>query len=415
MRKKSPQADHRLGRWTAILSALRHRNYRHYWFGQLFSVLAQNMEIVAQSWLVLQLTNSPLFLGLTGLTHAIPMIALTLVGGAIADRADRRRIMILTQGAIAFFFFILATLVVTGEVRLWHVLAFAFISGSLRAFDRPSRMALLPQMVPREDMANAVALAGTIWQLNKLIGPAVAGMLIYLFDVGPTYFACASASLTAFVLWNFIEVDRHSFQGGPSGLIQRMMEGLNFIRGNEIFSTFIALIFFNGLFGMSYSILMPIFARDILQVGSQGYGFLHSAAGAGALGGTLLVAATHRSGRTGRRAILGAILFGAVIIGFAFSQLYPLSLVLVFLIGLAGQFYMTVISTVLQLSLPEQFRGRVMGIYGLAWDVIPIGGTISGTMAEYIGAPLAVALGGFLVMGTAVAVALFRPHVRELE
>ena len=264
-------------------------------------------------------------------------------------------------------------------------------------------------------MANAVALAGTIWQLNKLIGPAVAGMLIYLFDVGPTYFACASASLTAFVLWNFIEVDRHSFQGGPSGLIQRMMEGLNFIRGNEIFSTFIALIFFNGLFGMSYSILMPIFARDILQVGSQGYGFLHSAAGAGALGGTLLVAATHRSGRTGRRAILGAILFGAVIIGFAFSQLYPLSLALVFLIGLAGQFYMTVISTVLQLSLPEQFRGRVMGIYGLAWDVIPIGGTISGTMAEYIGAPLAVALGGFLVMGTAVAVALFRPHVRELE
>ena len=133
------------------------------------------------------------------------------------------------------------------------------------------------------------------------------------------------------------------------------------------------------------------------------------------MGGTLLVAATHRSGRTGRRAILGAILFGAVIIGFAFSRLYPLSLALVFLIGLAGQFYMTVISTVLQLSLPEQFRGRVMGIYGLAWDVIPIGGTISGTMAEYIGAPLAVALGGFLVMGTAVAVALFRPHVRELE
>ena len=165
-------------RLLRALSALRHRNYRLYWFGQLSSVLAQNMEGVAQGWLVLELTDSPLLLGLTGLTFAAPTIALTLLGGVIADRADRRRIMILSQGVSALNFLLLATLIVFEWIALWHVMALAFVSGCVRAFDRPSRMALLPQMVPKEDIANAVAVGGTIWQLNRLVGPALAGMLI---------------------------------------------------------------------------------------------------------------------------------------------------------------------------------------------------------------------------------------------
>ncbi len=148
-------------RLLQALSALRHRNYRLYWFGQLSSVLAQNMEGVAQSWLVLDLTNSPLLLGLTGLTFAAPTILLSLLGGVIADHADRRRIMIVSQSASALNFFIIATLVVNQWIALWHVMVLAFISGCVRAFDRPSRMALLPQMVPREDIPNAVAVGGS--------------------------------------------------------------------------------------------------------------------------------------------------------------------------------------------------------------------------------------------------------------
>ncbi|HEX6173777.1 MAG TPA: MFS transporter, partial [Candidatus Binatia bacterium] len=172
----SPPSESATGsrRLLAAVSALHHRNYRLYWFGQLFSVLAQNMEAVAQSWLVLEMTNSPLLLGLTGLTFSVPTIALTLLGGAVADRTDRKRIMVYSQIGSVVMFLLLAVLVITERVALWQVMTLAFFSGCVKAFDRPSRMALLPQMVPKHDIPNAVAIGGTIWQLNKLVGPALA-------------------------------------------------------------------------------------------------------------------------------------------------------------------------------------------------------------------------------------------------
>jgi len=397
------------------MSALRHRNYRLYWFGQLSSVLAQNMEGVAQGWLILELTNSPLLLGLTGLTFAVPTIALTLLGGVIADRADRRRIMIFSQSASALNFLLLATLVVSGWIALWHVMAVAFVSGCVRAFDRPSRMALLPQMVPQEDIANAVAVGGTIWQLNRLVGPALAGMLIYLIGIGPTYYFCFGASLIAVGLWLGISLTSPSSAPAAGGVLQHMAEGLNFIRNNEIYFMFIALIFFNSAFGMSYLILMPVFARNILNVGSQGFGFLQSFCGAGALVGVLAVAWFSHSRRKGLQALSVAMSFGGLLITFAASKSYALSLVLAFALGIASQFYMTTISTVLQVNLPNQLRGRVMGIYGLAWELMPVGGMIAGTIAEFAGAPIAVGFGGFMVAAMALVITIFYPSIRRLE
>jgi MFS family permease len=396
------------------LSALRHRNYRLYWLGQLSSVLAQNMEGVAQSWLVLELSNSPLLLGLTGLSFAAPTIALTLFGGVVADRADRRRIMILSQSSSALMFFLLATLIVFQWIALWHVMLAAFISGCVRAFDRPSRMALLPQMVPKEDIPNAVAVGGTIWQLNRLVGPAIAGMLIYLIGIGPTYYFCFFASISAVCLWLGIRLAATS-SPSSGGVLQHMAEGLNFIRKNPLFFTFIGMIFFNSVFGMSYLILMPVFARSVLHVGSQGFGFLQSAGGAGALIGVLLVAWFSHSNSKNLQAIVGAIVFGVLLIAFALSKSFPLSLVLAAALGIASQFYMTTISTILQVSLPDQLRGRVMGIYGLAWELMPLGGLMAGAVAEYAGAPLAVGVGGFMVASMALAVTLYSPAVRRLE
>lgn len=402
-------------RLLQALSALRHRNFRLYWFGQLASVLAQNMEGVAQSWLVLELTDSPLMLGLTGLTFAAPTIMLTLLGGVIADRADRRYIMIISQVGSAFNFLIIATLVVTGWIALWHVMALAFLSGCIRAFDRPSRMALLPQMVPKEDIPNAVAVGGTIWQLNRLVGPAVAGMLIYLIGLGATYYFCFFASLGAVCLWHAIRLEHQPTAASPGGLLQHMMDGLNFIRKNEIYYTFIGMTFFNSVFGMSYLILMPVFARNVLSVGSQGFGFLQSAGGAGALCGVLAVATFAHSGGKGRQAIGGAIIFGVLLILFALSRSYALSLVLACALGIASQFYLTTINAILQVNLPDQLRGRVMGIYGLVWDLMPVGGIIAGTIAEFAGAPVAVAMGGAFVALMALAVAVLLPNVRRLE
>ncbi len=166
---------------------------------------------------------------------------------------------------------------------------------------------------------------------------------------------------------------------------------------------------------MSYLILMPVFARDILLVGSQGYGFLQSAGGGGALCGTLMVAYLAQSGKKVWQAILGAIVFGLLLITFSFSPWYYLSLAMAFLMGWASQFYVTTINTLLQLNVPEQLRGRVMGIYGLTWDLMPAGGAILGTIAEFAGAPIAVALGGFLVSGMALSVALYSPRLRQLK
>jgi MFS family permease len=402
-------------RIVEALSALRHRNYRLYWLGQLSSVLAQNMDGVAQSWLVLELTNSPLLLGLTGLSFAIPTITLTLLGGVIADRADRRRIMIFAQLGSATIFFTLATLVIIQWVALWQVMTLAFLSGCIRAFDRPSRMALLPQMVPKDDIPNAVAVGGTIWQLNRLVGPAVAGLLIYLVGVGPTYYFCFFASLSAVCLWLGIRFEHQPTAVSSGGLLQHMMDGVNFIRKNEIFYTFISMTFFNSVFGMSYLILMPVFARNVLNVGSQGFGFLQSAGGLGALCGVLAVAYFSHSQRKGSQAIGGAVIFGTLLIFFALSQSYPLSLILACALGIASQFYITMINAILQINLPDQLRGRVMGIYGLTWELMPVGGLIAGAIAEYAGAPAAVVVGGSLVAFMALGVAIFFPNMRRLE
>ena len=402
-------------RLLQALSALRHRNYRLYWFGQLSSVLAQNMEGVAQSWLVLELTNSPLLLGLTGLTFAAPTILLSLLGGVIADRADRRRIMILSQSASALNFLIIGTLVMTEWIALWHVMVLAFISGCVRAFDRPSRMALLPQMVPREDIPNAVAVGGTIWQLNRLVGPAVAGMAIYLMGIGPTYYFCFVASISAVGLWLPIRIEHRATALAAAGLVQHMIDGLRFIRANEIYYTFIGMTFFNSVFGMSYLILMPVFARNVLDVGSQGFGFLQSTGGAGALCGVLAAAYFSHIRGKGLQVIGGAVTFGLLIMFFAFSKSYPLSLALAFFLGLSSQLYMTTINTILQVNLPDQLRGRVMGIFGLTWDLMPVGGMIAGAIAEFAGAPVAVGFGGLMVAGMAATVAIALPNIRRLE
>lgn len=399
----------------AMFTALRHRNFRLYWIALLSSILARTLQYVAQSWLVLELTNSPFMLGVTSLSNALPASVLMMLGGAIADRTDRKLLFLLTEAIMACLYFVVAVLITTGIVQVWHIIVFAFVSGCVRAVDQPTRQAILPQVIPREHMVNAVALANTVWQLSHLVGPAIAGMLIYLYGVGSTFYVGCFGFLVAVTLVFLIRVKPETRLSGKKGFLREMLEGVNFIRQNEIIYSLIALSVFNGVFGMSYVILMPVFARDILEVGSRGYGFLQTSGGAGSVVGALTVAYLARSGKKGRQTIIGALAFGLLLIGFAFSTLYPLSLGLLFLIGWANDLYLTTIGSVLQLHLPDQLRGRVMAIYGLTWSLMPLGGMIAGAVAEFAGAPVAVAICGFLVAVTALAVAIGVPRVRRLE
>ena len=212
-----------------------------------------------------------------------------------------------------------------------------------------------------------------------------------------------------------IHVNPSAPLSSKKGFLGQILEGLNFIRSNEIFYSLIALSIFNGIFGLSYVILMPIFARDILEVGSRGYGFLQTSGGAGSVLGALTVAYLARSGKKGWQITFGAMAFGMLLIGFAFSTWYPLSLGLLFLVGWANDLYLTTTGSVLQLRVPDQLRGRVMAVYGLTWSLMPLGGMIAGTIAEFAGAPVAVATCGFLVTSMALGLAVAVPRVRRLE
>jgi len=399
----------------SLLRPLRHRNYRFYWLAQFPSVLAQNMQQVALAWLVLQLTNSPLLLGVTGLMQSAPQIALSFVGGAVADRMDRLRLLMTTQATTALLFLALSVLTLTERVQVWEVMLCAFLLGCVRSFDQPSRQALIPLVIPREEIPSAVPLGNTVWQGTRLVGPAFAGMLIYLIGVGHTFLVACMGFVLALGLFSRIRVEQPPAQMTDRGLIRNMLDGMNFIRTNQIFYALIGLTFFNSVFGMSYVLLLPIFARDILNVGSQGFGLLESAAGLGSLLGTIGVLYLARWGRSGIQALAGSAVFGALLIGFALSPSYALSLAFLFLGGAANQMYMTTINTSLQLNLPEDFRGRVMGVWGLTWSLMPFGGTIAGGIAEVSSPQIAIALGGALVVGLALFIAAALPDVRGLR
>lgn len=410
MRLLSPRAPS-----VAVFGPLRYRNYRFFWLAQFPSVLAQNMQHVALAWLVLQITNSPAMLGVNGLMQAAPNIALSLVGGAMADRMNRKQLLILTQALQALLFAGLGVLVAAEVANIWMVMVFAFLLGCVRSFDGPSRQALLPLMVPHEEIAAAVPLGNVVWGGTRLVGPATAGLLIYAVGIGPTLFVAAVGFLIAMALFAELRLEPTAHKAAREGLLRNILDGFAFIRRNSVVAALIGLTFFNSAFGMSYTVMMPVMARDVLHVGSQGFGFLQTAGAIGGLAGTFGVAILAGSRRKGVQMIVGATLFGALIVMFSASTSYVLSLALLCLMGVANQVYMNTVATTLTLAVPDEFRGRVMGLWNLTWSIMPLGGTIAGGIAEYAGAPTALAVGGILVMFAALLVGAGMPSVRRLE
>jgi MFS family permease len=397
-----------------MFSALRYRNYRYYWLGQFPSVLAQNMQYVALAWLVLHLTNSPALLGINGLVQSIPNVTLSFIGGAMADRMDRKRLLILTQAASAILFLGLGTLVAAELIEVWQVMVFSFLLGCVRSFDQPTRQGLLSLVVPTEEIPNAVPLGNLVWQGTRLVGPAVAGLLIAFVGIGHTFYFAGASFVLAILLFARMRLEPVVASDRAGTLLQNVVEGVRYILKSPTISVLIGLTFFNSVFGMSYQLMMPIMARDILGVGPEGYGFLQTAGAVGSLLGTFgVVALGSRVGR-GWQMLIGAAAFGAVIVAFAASSSYALSLGLLFVLGLANQVYMTTVNTTLQMTVPNEFRGRVMGVWGLTWSLQPLGGTVAGGIAEVAGVPFAIGIGGVLVTIMAVALGFAVPRIRRL-
>lgn len=399
----------------ATFAALSSPNYLIFWLGSLVAIIGWQVQYLAQGWLVYRLSDSPLYLGLVGLSSAVPTIALTLFGGVLADRVNRLKLLIYTQLAYAILALALATLTVTGLVEVWHILVIAFANGAVMAFDQPSRQALIPALVERKNLMNAIALNSAAWQVSRIVGPSLGGLLVGLTGEAACFYVTSGGFLMLAGALALVRVESRAPGGNGRGMWHNLTEGLRYIAHTPLFTAIISLTFLDSIFGTGYVTLMPVFARDILAVGAQGMGLLMTASGLGALVATIVIASLGNFRRRGWLLLYGLAGFSLLLFAFALSSWFQLSLALLAGMGFHSSLYMVTANTTLQSEVPDELRGRVMGVYGLTWSLMPLGGLVAGSVATVTSAPFAIGLGATVVAAFAVGVGLFAPLVRRLS
>jgi MFS family permease len=382
----------------ATFAALASRNYRLYWLGLVCYVLGHRAEYVTFAWMVWEVSRDPLYLGYLGLAQGVPLVVFQLFGGVLADRVHRLRLLIGTQMLTAATLAAAFGLSVAGFVRVEHLLALAALSSTFRAFDEPTRLSLIPQLVERERLPNAIALGSIPWQASRMIGPSVTGILIAAFGGTVGFGLAAGLSVAALLLYSRLRLNADPSQSAREPLVRQLVEGLSFVAHDFVFAALIGLALFNAVFGLSYVTLLPIFADWYFNAGSIGFGLLNAAHGIGAFVGTLTVASTaHLIARPGPLLLLTAVGMGLALMVFSTSPDMAMALALLVLVGFANTFYLTQVSTFIQSNVPDRLRGRVLSIYALCWNLLPLGGLIGGALAAAVDARFAVAFGGAMV------------------
>jgi MFS family permease len=381
------------------VSAFRHRNFRLFWTGQLISLIGTWMATVAQAWLVLKLTNNPFALGIVAAAQYTPVLLLGLLGGVLADAVPKRRTLVALQAVMCVIAFGLAALVETGVVQVWMVIALATALGIANALEMPTRQAFVIEMVGRSDIANAVALNSAAFNGSRIVGPAIAGLLIAFVDL-PTAFVLNGVSYLA-AIGALLAIDATALHSRPRrqlgrsvGAIGRQLaEGLRYVRQTPSVLLPLSVLGLVATAGMNFQVLIPVMARDVLFVGAQGFGFLMAAAGVGSLAAALAIAFGLRPTR--QLMLGGALAFGLFETIFALSRSFPLSVLLMFGMGFGVIAIAATANTTIQLTVPDHLRGRVMSLYVTVFaGSTPIGGLIAGSIAAAWGAPAALLLGG---------------------
>lgn len=403
----------------ALLRSLRHRNYRLFFTGQLISLIGTWMDTVAEAWLVYRLSHSPLLLGVAAFASQIPVFLLAPIGGLIADRYDRRKILIWTQGLSMVQAMALAILTLTHVVTIWHVILLAAGLGIVNAIDMPTRQAFVVDMVSRDDLMNAIALNSSMFNGARVIGPAVAGLVVAAIGEGWCFFANAVSYIAVLAgLWMVTTTPRQRSPEAASAWSQ-IKEGFGFVLHEKPVRALLSLLAVVSLFGMSYSVLMPVFADDILHAGPRGLGLLMGSAGIGALCGAISLALKREVKGLGRWIMLGASGFGVALIVFGQSRMTWLSCVVLLGAGYAMMVQMSSSNTLIQSMVPNHLRGRVMSLYTATFmGMAPLGALLSGTLAQHVGVRYTVAIGGVacIVAGALFGMVLpsLRPHARRL-
>jgi MFS family permease len=398
--------------FPSTLRALKNRNFQLFMGGQLISLVGTWMQNVAQAWLVYRLTGSSVQLGLIGFAGQIPVFLFSIPGGIAADRMSRRQVVIGTQTASMLLAFALAGLTLTHTVQIWHVFALSALLGVVNAFDIPARQAFLGDMVGRTDLINAIALNSAMFNASRVVGPAVAGVLVATIGEGWCFFVNAVSYIAVIAGLVAMRVTRHERTGSNSPL-EDVREGLRFVVHNAPVHALLLLLGVLSLAGTPFAVLMPIFADQILHGGAQALGWLTGMAGVGAVAGALMLATRHQVRGLGRWIWISGAVFSLSLSGFGLSSNYWLSLALMVPIGFFMMIQFGASNTLIQTMSPDNLRGRVMSVYSMMFmGMAPIGALVAGAVAERIGAPLAVAGGGVICLAASVVFCFWLPRVR---
>jgi len=396
----------------ATLRALKYRNFQLFFAGQLISLVGTWMQTVAQSWLVYRLTGSSVLLGLVSFASQIPVLLFSILGGIAADRFSRRHVVIATQTASMLLALALALLTLTHQVQIWHVFVLSALLGVINAFDIPARQAFIMDMVGREDLINAIALNSAMFNASRIAGPAVAGILVASIGEGWCFFANAVSYIAVIAGLLLMNVSRHERLTSASPL-EDVVEGIRFIWSNAPIHALLIVVGVASLAGTPFSVLMPIFADQILHGGPQAYGWLMGVSGVGALAGALLLATRKHVRGLGRWVVISGAIYSVSLMVFGYSRLFWLSAVLMLPIGFAMMIQFGAANTLIQTMTPDSLRGRVMSVYSMVFmGMSPIGALIAGAVAERTGAPLALAAGAAICLIVAGAFGIWLPRIR---
>jgi MFS family permease len=400
---------------NSTFSALRHRNFQLYFGGQLISNIGTWTQIIAQGWVVYQIGHSELTLGLVAFASAIPVLAISPWGGVVVDRVSRRSLLMLTQAGSMLLAFVLAALSFSGTVKEWHVIVLAALLGAVNAFDAPARQAFVPEMVGKEDLPNAIALNSMMFNSARVIGPALAGMLLAI--IGAAWcFTLNGISFLAVIagLW-LMRLPPHQAAHNPASPWRQLVSGLQYTARNREMSALILLSLVFSVFGFSYPTLLPAFVEKVLHQGVMAYGWVNTASGLGAVSGAFLLAHRGSNGRRGQLLVLTNIAFPLILIAFSFIAFYALSLVLAFGLGVGFMVQFTTMNTLLQTRVDDSFRGRVMGLYTLTFfGFAPFGNLLIGFLGEKFGLGFAMTLFAVCCLILSRLVLIKVPEVQKL-
>ncbi len=406
------RATFRLG---ATFAALRHPNYRLWFLGQLISLVGTWMQTTAQGFFIYELTGSPVYLGVVGFAAGVPTWLFTLYGGVVADRMARRTLLMLTQSFMMLLAGILALLTFSGAVQAWHIVLLAFLLGTANAFDAPARLAFVLELVPREDLTNAVALNSTMFNAATAVGPAVAGMAYAAFGPGWCFTINALSFIAVILaLWR-MQLQTVPKLSSHRRALDDIRQGFSFVRSDLIVRTLVLYLAAVSFLGMGFVTLMPAWAVKVLGGGATTNGWLQSARGVGALVGALLTATLAQRAIRGKLIAIGTFAFPLALFGFAFIRWLPLSLAALVVIGLSLMIYMNNSNSVVQTQTPDELRGRVLSIYSLSFfGLMPVGSLVAGWLAAHLGEAPTVQIAALLLATCSVMVWLKAPQVRRV-